>query len=288
MTHLAPKPGDVILDATLGSGGHAQAILKQIGKEGFLIGVDQDDEAITRAQKRLASQTNVCITKANFSLLDEVLHRTGIQRLNGVLFDLGVSREQLESSERGFSFLKGGPLDMRMDREIGETACSLINGLSEEKLRELFYRLGQEPKAKRITREIVARRERQPFLSTLELAELAKSCYSYRSFKIHPATRIFQALRMAVNRELECLETGLHKAISCVASGGRVVVISFHSLEDRIVKRTFRENEARGILKILTKKVVRPRSGEVSENPRCRSAKLRAAEKSGEEDEKNR
>ncbi len=287
LTYLDPQPGDVILDATLGSGGHAKAIIECIAEKGFFIGMDRDAEALERAERTIGLHDNVCVVQANFRDLDKVLEQTSVHRLDGILFDLGVSSEQLESPERGFSFLKEGPLDMRMDQTIGQTASELVNDLSQSELTSLFYRFGGEPRAKLVAAKIVVRRQKQPLRTTGELAEVIKSCYRGHFFRIHPATRVFQALRIAVNRELECLETGLRKAIQSVVPGGRIVVISFQSLEDRIVKRVFMEGKIERKVKILTKKVVRPVEDEITRNPRSRSAKLRAVEKAGEGYEAN-
>ena len=276
---MDPKPGQIVWDGTLGSGGHAEAILDRIGSSGTLIGSDQDDEALQRAEGRLGDRPNVILVKANFSKIDEILKAVKVKEIHGALLDLGVSSDQLEISERGFSFLKEGPLDMRMDQEQRETAASLVNALSEKELVDLFFKYGEEPKARVIARKIVERRKENEFQTTSDLAELVKSCYPSVFSRTHPATKVFQALRIAVNSELECLESGLKKIYRCLSLGGRVAVISFHSLEDRIVKHSFREAESAGKLKVLTRKIILPGPEEIEINPRARSAKLRVGER---------
>jgi len=279
LAYLDPKPGDVIADGTLGGGGHAGMILERIGPSGMLIGMDQDAEAVERARQALGSRSNIRIVKSNFRKLREVLSQQGIRQINGVLFDLGISSDHLESASRGFSFMKEGPLDMRMDQDLPQSAFDLVNDLSEKELADIFWNYGEERKSRQIAGKIVAHRRKQPFRTTLDLASFIVACLGRGGAKIHPATRIFQALRVKVNQELESLEEGLEAAVSSLGPGGRLVVISFHSLEDRLVKQKMRGWAVSGMMRILTKKVIVPTAGEMSTNPRSRSAKLRAAEK---------
>lgn len=279
LTCLNPKPGDVIVDGTLGGCGHAKEVLERIGPSGLLIGLDQDAEAVERAMKDIGSRPNVRIIKSNFRYLEEVLSLQGVSQVNGILFDLGVSSDHLDTAERGFSFMKDGPLDMRMDRELPQSAYDFVNGLSQEDLAHVFWHYGEERKARYLAAKIAVRRKQTPFSTTSDLAEFIASCLGRGRGKIHPATRVFQALRISVNQELESLEEGLAAAVKCLAARGRLVVISFHSLEDRIVKRRMRDWAQKKTMTVLTKKVVMAGPGEVSINPRSRSAKLRAAEK---------
>jgi 16S rRNA (cytosine1402-N4)-methyltransferase len=282
LAYLDPKQGDVIVDATVGSGGHAEALLEKIGDTGYLIGLDQDEDAIKRTKERLGARKNVLLIQSNFRFIDAVLKGHSIKPPNGILFDLGVSSDQLESPERGFSFLREGPLDMRMDSGAPHSAADLVNALSQSELEDLFYRFGEERQSRRIAKAIVAARARKVILSTTELAGIVARCFSGGYFKRHPATRVFQALRIAVNQEFEALKEALEKAVELLCAGGRLAVISFHSLEDRLVKSYFREASRTGRIKVLTKKVVMTSKTEVRANPRARSAKLRAAEKAAE------
>jgi len=275
---LEPEASEVIVDATLGGGGHAEAIADRIGEAGLLIGIDQDGDAIRRAEAKLEGRKNVIIRRCNFRQFDEVLNEVGIGKVHKFLFDLGVSRDQLDEGARGFSFLREGPLDMRMDQRTGERAADLVNTLPEEELRHIFFRFGEERYAGKIAARIVRMRREKSFEFTREFADVISAGVP-RTGRIHPATKVFQALRIAVNRELEALEEGLNKAIRYLIPGGRVVVLSYHSLEDRIVKQMFRRESQAGRIRILTKKVVCPTAGEIAENPSSRSAKLRAAEK---------
>ncbi len=281
LTYLNPKPGDVIADGTLGGCGHAKAILERIGPSGVLIGLDQDAEAVERAEKDIGDRPNVRIVKSNFRYLEQVLSQHRISRVNGVLFDLGISSDHLETADRGFSFMKDGPLDMRMDRELSQSAYDLVNGLTQTDLADIFWHYGEERKARYLAAKIVSRRKQKLFCTTSDLAEFIVSCVGRGQGKIHPATRVFQALRIGVNQELESLEEGLGAAVKLLAAGGRLVVISFHSLEDRIVKQRMRKWADTETMILVTKKVVVAGPNEVSVNPRSRSAKLRAAEKGG-------
>ncbi|GIW46646.1 MAG: ribosomal RNA small subunit methyltransferase H [Deltaproteobacteria bacterium] len=294
---LNPSPGGIYVDATLGLGGHTEAILKASGAKARVIGFDVDEQALSLAKKRLcAFSENVVFVNENFSRIEEVLKSLGIEEVDGVVADLGLSSFQLEGSKRGFSFLRDEPLDMRMDKRIGVTAFNLINELDFEELYNIFKTYGEERWARRIARCIIRYRSQKPIKTTLELAEIVSEAIPKRFHPrgIHPATRVFQALRIAVNKELENLEVFLRKAIPLLKRGGKIAVISFHSLEDRKVKNVFREFSLscicppglpvcgcgrRGMLRVLTRSPVRPSSQEVSNNPRARSAKLRVGER---------
>lgn len=258
----------IVVDATVGAGGHAEALL-EAGVE-HVIGIDRDPEAVALAAGRLARfGRRFLAVRARFSELP-----VG-NRVDGVLYDLGVSSMQLERPERGFGYRVRGPLDMRMDG-TGPTAADLVNELPEEELARIISRYGEEPRAGRIARAIVRARARAPIGTTDQLARVVAGAVGRRRGGPHPARRTFQALRVAVNRELEELAASLPRAVDLLAPGGRVVVIAYHSLEDRIVKRAFREDPR---LEVLTRKPLRPRPEEVRANPRARSAKLRAAER---------
>jgi len=294
---LDPHSGETFVDCTVGGGGHAVEILKRIMPGGRLLGIDRDDEALRAATENLASFSNsVILVKGNFSNLETIARDASIEAADGILFDLGVSSRQLEAAERGFSFRYDAPLDMRMDATQQLTARELVNSLSERRLAELIQRYGEERWAKRIAKFIAERRRRRPLETTFDLVDvvLAAIPAGARSKSIHPATRTFMALRLAVNRELESLEQGLEAAIRLLRSGGRIVVLSYHSLEDRIVKETFGRHlgrctcpsslpvcacGAKKDIEILTKRPVVPSDEELKANPRARSAKLRAARK---------
>jgi len=273
------RPGYNIIDGTVGAAGHARRILEEIIPGGKLIGIDRDKKILEIAESRLADFKGSFILKQeNFRNLDVVLDSIKIKKINGALFDLGVSSFQLDSAARGFSFNVDGPLDMRMG-EGGKTAADLVNGLSAEELADIIYRFGDERYSRRIAQAIVRARRQEKIETTGQLEGIV-----FRAFpkgasrqKIHPATRTFQALRIAVNDELAALEEGIVKAIDLIGSGARICVISFHSLEDRIVKNVFRESAKTGILKIITKKPVEASEEEIRVNPRSRSAKLRVA-----------
>ncbi len=283
---LDPRPGEVVVDATLGSGGHAREILKRIGSKGRLIGIDQDPEALQRAQKNLQDFPQVDYAQENFSRLDKVVLSLNLKAVDAVLLDVGLSTDQLEDARRGFSFLKEGPLDMRRDPEGCLTAQDLVNDLSQGELEKLFRVYGEERWARRIAAAIFRERVKSPIETTGALSELIKRTVParYRFGSLHPATRVFQALRIAVNRELEALGEVLPKAFEVLSPGGRLAVISFHSLEDRIVKRTFRQWASESKVEVLTRKPIEPGAEEIGRNPRSRSAKLRAIEKSKEID----
>ena len=270
MSFLCPRDSGQYCDATVGVGGHARAIIERSAPRGRVIGIDRDADVLNLAKENLAPYGDrVRLVHAPFSRIRSVLQQSGALPLDGCIADLGVSSIQLDQPERGFSFRRSGPLDMRMDRSRGATAAEIVNHTDEKALADLFYTYGGERRSRQLAHAIVRQR---PLITTLQLAEVAKRAVGY-SGKIHPATRAFQALRLAVNDELGGLERGLGAAVEMLEEGGRLVVISFHSLEDRIVKQFFRA----GGWEILTRHVIRPGQAEVSENPRSRSARLRAA-----------
>ncbi len=276
------KKGGIFVDGTLGLGGHARAILTQIGPEGRLIAIDRDKESLKLAQEHLKEFSAQCeFVHEDFRYLDRVLNNLNIKEVDGILLDLGVSSLHLDNPERGFSFQADGPLDMRMDQESPISAYDLVNSLSENEISTIIKEYGEERWHRRIARYIVSERGKQPIETTAQLRDIILRAIPYRNYKdrSHPATRSFQALRIAVNRELESLERALEVGINFVKVGGRIVVISFHSLEDRIVKLRFRNLSQEGQVKILTKKPLRADEEEVSLNPRSRSARLRAAER---------
>ncbi|NIM04651.1 MAG: 16S rRNA (cytosine(1402)-N(4))-methyltransferase RsmH [Armatimonadetes bacterium] len=294
---LEPRDGQTFVDCTVGGGGHALQILKRIVPAGRLVGIDRDEAALRAAADRLAEySSNLTLVRGNFSDLRAIAYGLGIQAVDGVLFDLGVSSHQLESAERGFSFRYDAPLDMRMDTAQALTARELVNSLSERRLAELIWRHGEDRWAKRIAKFIVDRRARRPVETTGQLVEaiLAAVPARARGGAIHLATRTFQALRIAVNNELESLRAGLEGAIQLLTPGGGICILSYHSLEDRIAKRSLVAHSGRCVcppalpacvcgakkeLEILTKRPVVPSAEEIAANPRARSARLRAARK---------
>jgi 16S rRNA (cytosine1402-N4)-methyltransferase len=283
---LAPRSGGRYIDGTLGGGGHAAAILDASAPDGRLLGIDADPAALAAGSGRLASfGDRLMLAHGNFRDLARLARASGFEPADGILLDLGVSSHQLDTPERGFSFMADAPLDMRMDPTSGETAADLVDELPEGELADLIYHYGEERGSRRIARAIVAARRTSRITSTEVLAEIVSRALGGRHGKIHPATRTFQALRIAVNHELESLEAALPQAIEVLAPGGRLAVIAFHSLEDRIVKQFFRaESGYSGAtgplrLRIITKKPIEAGSAEARANPRARSAKLRIAEK---------
>jgi len=261
------------VDGTVGLGGHAAAILRASAPDGRLLGLDRDGETLARAKEALAPfGERARLEQGDFR---EIPRRLGSERASGILVDLGISSAQLDDPERGFSFQADGPLDMRMDRERGETAADFVNRLPERDLADLIYQYGEERASRRIARAIVAARDREPIRTTRALAEIVRRA-SPRSGRpgLHPATRTFQALRIHVNRELEGLGPALEAAARCLAPQGRLAVIAFHSLEDREAKTTLRALAREGF-RLLTKKPIRPGEDEVRRNPRARSARLR-------------
>jgi len=282
ISSLGLKPGDKVLDATIGGGGHSIQILKRIQPGGLLIGIDADASAVTIARDTLKDFSSSCIlVHANFRDLDKVLSENGIPVLNAALFDVGVSSFQLDEAARGFSLQQDGALDMRMDRELASSAYDIVNRLREQELAGILEKFGEERYHRRIARAIADARSRQPIVTTFELKNVVHRAvgHLYRKQKIDAATRTFQALRIAVNDELGALEEGIQKAVAKLTPGGRICVIAFHSLEDRIVKNSFRRFAGSGDLKIITKKPLRPSDAETVTNPRSRSARFRVAEK---------
>lgn len=274
---LRIRPEGTYVDATLGTGGHAIEIARRL-KTGRLIGLDRDAQALDIARERLKEyERQVILVHAKFSRIVEVTRGMKIPGADGILADLGVSSLQLDSAERGFSFRAAGPLDMRMDSDESETAEEIVNSWPEQQLADLLYRYGEERNSRRIARAIVRAR---PIRDTERLATVVAGAQQARGRqRLHPATKTFLALRIAVNREMEELEQFLDRAPATLAWGGRWLVLSYHSLEDRLVKRAFRRLAQQGVVKVLTKKVVRPTAQEMLRNPRARSAKLRVAEK---------
>lgn len=285
---LRCKPGGVYVDCTLGYAGLATRILHRTAPDGILIGIDRDEHALHASRARLeAVMPRVYLRHGNFSEIKTVVAESGFQHVDGVIFDLGVSSPQLDRPERGFSFRDDGPLDMRMDQREGRTAADLVRDVPERELADLIYQLGEERYSRRIARAIAEARMQGVIGTTRELAAVVERAVpaSYRHGRIHCATRTFQALRIAVNRELDVLEPALRDAADIVAPGGRVCAVSFHSLEDRIVKHTFRAlaTGPAASVKVLTKKPVIASESERDHNPRSRSAKLRVVERMSKE-----
>ncbi len=267
--------GKKYIDATLGAGGHTRVILDQ---GGLVLGIDQDQDSVAFVKENFKFEIlnlKLKLAQGNFAKIQEIAKENEFPDVAGVLFDLGVSSHQLDDSARGFSFSKDAPLDMRMDAGLAVTAKDLVNALNKGELAELFTKYGEEPFAKRIAEKIVEKRSEKPIETTIELAEIVRSVYPKGIHKIHPATKVFQALRIAVNDELVSLETALPQALSILEENGRIAVISFHSLEDRIVKHTFNrwEEEKKG--KNITKKPIEVTEDEKEANRRARSGKLR-------------
>ncbi|MED0669199.1 16S rRNA (cytosine(1402)-N(4))-methyltransferase RsmH [Aneurinibacillus aneurinilyticus] len=291
------KPGGIYVDCTLGGAGHSSLIASRISGGGRLIAIDQDDIALANAEERLAPyMEHVTLVKSNFRRLKEVLEELRIPRIDGVLFDLGVSSPQLDEAERGFSYNADAPLDMRMDRTQPLSAYEVVNEWPEEEIASILFEYGEEKFARRIAKEIVGERKKNPVTTTGELVELIKRGIpaAARRTGPHPAKRTFQAIRIAVNDELNAFKEALEAGIELLAPGGRTSVITFHSLEDRICKQTYQEYSKgcicppdfpqcacgnKPILKIITRKPIVPEEAELSENRRARSAKLRIAEK---------
>ena len=277
---LAIKPDGLYVDATVGLGGHAIEIVRRLGAGGQFVGLDRDAAALEIARTRLAEfGDKVTLVHANFSQIGEVFAERRLRPADGVLADLGVSSMQLDKGERGFSFRERGPLDMRMDRDMEETADDIVNTVEEKALADLLYQLGEERDSRRIARTIVRAR---PIRDTEHLATVVAGARKVRGRqKLHPATKTFLALRIAVNREMEELGQFLSRVPATLSQGGRWVMLSYHSLEDRPVKQCFQHLAQEGTLKILTKKVIQASDAEIAANPRARSVKMRVAEKTG-------
>lgn len=282
LEYISPADKQVIVDATCGVGSHALKILPQMREDSFYIGIDKDAESLRMARARLESYGNrVVLVNEDFRNIGSVLDTLHIPQVSAILLDLGISTYQLSDAERGFSFSREGPLDMRMDRQSFLCAADLVNNLSEKELATIFEKFGEERFARKIAQVLVRERRRAPFSTTSQLRDVIVHTLPLRSrkYKIHPATRVFQALRIAVNRELDCLHEGIEEAIARLSPGGVLVAISFHSLEDRIVKHTLKRHSLTKEVSILTKKPLVPGEAELGENKASRSAKLRAAEK---------
>ncbi len=275
---LDPRPNLDYLDATAGGGGHSGLILDGNAPDGRLLAIDADGDAIKRARQRLSRfGGRAVLAQANFGDAASVAREAGFDRFDGILADLGLSSDQLADPERGFAFAADGPLDMRFDRRQERTAADYVNDLREKELADLIYRYGDERDSRRIARAICRARSERPITRTGELAAVVVGARRRRRHGIHPATRTFQALRIAVNRELESLERFLEGVAGIGARGARIVVISFHSAEDRLVKLAFRSGQAEGRLSVRTPKPLRPQDDEVAANRRARSARLRCA-----------
>jgi len=289
------KEGATYIDGTVGNGGHAESILTRLGAKGRLLGIDRDAKAVERAKANLAAWGSACcVVHGNYARMKRIAADAGFDRVDGILLDLGVSSDQLETPDRGFSFQNDGPLDMRMDQSQQMTAADLLERSGENELRLLLRELGEERHAVRLARAIVRERSRERITSTSQLARIVSAAAGGRRGRIHPATRTFQAVRMAVNAELDCLEQGLCEGLDLLRVGGRMAVIAFHSLEDRMVKTFFRRHAGkweslqaggrawRGEeprVSVLTRKPIVPSAEEIERNPRARSAKLRAVER---------
>lgn len=295
LAQLAPAPGGCFLDGTVGAAGHAAALLERTAPAGRLLGLDRDPAALEIARRELGRfGERAVLVAANFAVCDAVAGEHGFARLDGVLLDLGLSSIQLADEGRGFSFRSGGPLDMRADPSLRVTAADLVNTAPAQELRRIFRELGEEPEAARVANAIARRREREPFVAADDLGRFVAGVKTRRPRSIDPATQVFQALRMAVNGELDNLARGLEGAVRVLRPGGRLAVISFHSLEDRTVKQFFaRESRDcicpphlptcvcghRAGLRVITRRPLSAAADEVARNPRARSARLRAAEK---------
>jgi 16S rRNA (cytosine1402-N4)-methyltransferase len=292
LKYLQPQPGMRFVDGTLGAGGHAFGILSSSAPDGRLLGLDLDQKAIEIAQSRLKDfGSRVILRNQSFCTIKQAIEDLGWDCVNGVILDLGISSMQVDNAAQGFSFLRDAPLDMRFDQRTGPTAADLLNSLPESDIADIIWKFGEDPRSRKIARMIVKNR---PVLTTTQLAEIVMSTGQKEKSKTHPATRTFQALRIAVNNELEVLKKGLENTLASLCSGGRMAVITFHSLEDRIVKQ-FLQTESKGCicppeqiicncghsasLIVITKKPVLPSQEEIGDNPRTRSAKLRVAEK---------
>lgn len=282
LEYMDPKADEVFVDGTLGMGGHSLEILKRLGPKGLLIGMDRDLNSLQEAQKNLADFAHQCrFVHRDFRELDEVLADLNIEAVDGILLDLGISSFQLDNPERGFSLRNSGPLDMRMDQNGAISAYDLVNSLTEKEIAAILRDFGEERWAGRIARQIVSERSRKPIEYTDDLTRIILKAVPGRGKppRIHPATRTFQALRIAVNRELETLESVIDKAITLLRPRGRMGIISFHSLEDRIVKNKFKLFEKANLAKCLVKKPLRPTEIETENNPRARSARFRIIER---------
>lgn len=278
---LAVKGKRNVVDATLGMGGHSKAMLLRMAKNGKIIGFDADKEHLKVAKKNLKKfKDQVTFVHNNFVEMTGEINNTRVRSIDAILFDLGLASPHVDIPERGFSFMRDGELDMRFNRSEGKTAADIVNEYKEKRLAEIFFTYGEERNAKKLARELVKRRKWRKFKSTTQLADFIEKTVG-RFGKIHPATRVFQALRIEVNSEMEVLPDALNQAVNLLKKGGRIGVISYHSLEDRIVKNFFRDLSRMDtpVLRLVTKKPIMPSDEEIAANPRARSAKLRVAEK---------
>ena len=291
---LAPRKGGIYVDGTVGAGGHAKALLERMGGDGMMICIDRDPHALSCAQSVLKTWAGQCrLVQGNFADMKSLIEALGVREVDGILLDLGMSSMQVDRAERGFSFMKDGPLDMRMDRSQKTSAADIIEKMSEPELTRIIRQYGEEPAGRRIARAIVFERKKKGAWTTRRLAQTIESVICRRG-KIHPATRTFQALRMAVNDELTALEKGLEDGIAILAAAGRMVVISYHSLEDRQVKQSFKKHIGqwvsqpeggsrwegiKPVVRALVKKPLAASAEEIMLNPRARSAKLRCIER---------
>lgn len=290
------KSDGIYVDCTLGGAGHSSEILKRLSKDGLLIGIDQDKDALKAAKEKLSSYVNVRYVHNNFYNIDSILDELGIEKVDGILMDLGVSSYQLDEAERGFSYMKDAPLDMRMNKDNEFSAYNIVNEYSEEELFRIIKDYGEERFSKRIAQFIVDRRKNHPIETTLELVDVIKAAIPAKARREgpHPAKRTFQAIRIEVNKELEILNKAIEDGIKRLNSKGRMAIITFHSLEDRIVKLKFKELSdpctcpkefpicvcgKKPEIKLITRKVIEPSKDELEDNPRSRSAKLRIAER---------
>ncbi len=273
---LCPESCEVIFDGTFGAGGHSMALAERLGPGGRILAIDRDPAAVEKADAVIASFP-IEVYCGSYHRLDRVLEAAGVAAVNGVVLDLGLSSDQLADRDRGFSFAADGPLDLRFDPSSGQTASEFLASSTEQQIADTIYQFGEERFSRRIAKQIVLRRQqRQAVRNVVELVEICRRCVPRsKNHDIHPATRTFQALRIAVNQELVILQTALRLIPDFVKPGGRIAIISFHSLEDRIVKQAFRDDPR---LEILTRKPLRPSEAEVAANPRSRSAKMRVAQ----------
>jgi len=290
------KPDGIYVDCTLGGAGHSSEIIKKLSPQGRLIGIDQDTNALEAAKKKLINYNNVTYVHDNFVNIDSVLESLNIEKVDGILMDLGVSSHQLDVAERGFSYMQDAPLDMRMNRENDFTAYNIVNGYSEEQLTKIIFDYGEEKFARRIAKFIVDRRSDKPVETTSELVDIIKAAIPAKARREgpHPAKRTFQAIRIEVNKELEILNKAIEDSVKRLNTNGRIAIITFHSLEDRIVKVKFKDLEnpctcpkefpicicnKKSVLKVISRKPIDPTEEELEVNPRSRSAKLRIGEK---------
>jgi len=275
--YLITDPNGFYVDATVGDGGHAKAILEKTSPQAIVVGIDRDREAIETASQVLADfGSRVKLVQGSFSTIAEILNQVNVEGIDGILFDLGVSSRQLDVPERGFSFSQDGPLDMRMDRTQKMNACQVVNTFTEKELADIFFYYGEEHKSRKIARSIVLARQKKSITTTSELEKIIWNCNPGRRGGIHPATRVFMALRIYINHELDELPKALESVLQFMKEGARMVVLSYHSLEDRVVKNFLRTHDQ---LEVINRKPMTPSRQEIQVNPRARSARMRVAQK---------